>query len=429
MSFEIALILVLILANGFFAMSEIAIVSARKAKLQQMENEGDARAGRALALANRPDDFLSTTQIGITLVSTLAGAFGGATIAETLEVRLAAIPRLAPYAGPAAMAIVVIAISYLSLIAGELVPKRVALGRPERIASSVAGFMALLSRIASPAVRFLAFSSNLVIRLLPLKHAGDDAVTPEEIKVLIEQGTQAGTFLESEQEMLEGVLRLGGRRIVELMTPRFRIVWLDLEAPLPENLNKISATPHSRFPAGHGSLDQPAGILHAKDLLKFGPNPSRDQIESVLKKPLLAPETTRALQLLDQFRDSGKQVALVVDEHGSVEGLVTLADIMGTVVGDREEAKEEDEETGVRSLDGMMPISDFKEMMGMRQLLPGEGEGAFHTLGGFVMMHLARIPRPGEKFLLNGLEFEVSGMAGRRVDKVTIRKLPEAPGE
>jgi len=271
-TFEILFIILLILANGVFAMSEMAVVSARKARLQHWAEEGHAKARAALDLANSPDRFLSTVQIGITLVGVLAGAFGGATIAEQIGIRISVYPTLAPYGEAIGLGIVVLCITYLSLIVGELVPKRLALNNPERIASFVARPMKILSTVALPVVRFLEISTQVVLKILRVRPSTEPPVTEEEIKVLIEQGTQAGVFEEAEQNLVESIFRLGDRRITALMTPRLDVVWLDVNAPFEENRRKAIDSRFSRFPVGDGSLDNLLGVVKVKTLLGVEPS-------------------------------------------------------------------------------------------------------------------------------------------------------------
>ena len=332
-AFEILFILSLVLANGIFAMSEMALVSARKERLQQRANAGDAKARVALELANAPDRFLSTVQIGITLIGILAGAFGGATLASELAARLRLIPWLAQHSEVISLAIVVLSIAYLSLVIGELVPKRLALHNPEQIASVLAGPMRRLSVIASPAVRLLSLSTNMILRMLGARQSTEAFVTEEEIKILLDQGTEAGTFEKAERDMIERVFQLGDRRAGALMTPRTEIVWLDLDEPLEEIRRKVTESVHSRFPVAQGSLDNVHGIIRSKDLLTGSLQGRPLELKAALWPPLFVLETTPALKILELFKQSGTHIALVVDEHGGIQGLVSLNDILEGIVG------------------------------------------------------------------------------------------------
>lgn len=427
--FEALVILLLIILNGILAMSEIAVVSARKTRLQQWANEGDGRARTALELANAPNQFLATIQIGITLVGILAGAFGGATIASKLASGLENIPVIAPYSRPISLAIVVLLITYLSLIVGELVPKRLALNSPERIASMIASPMRALARLASPIVHLLGLSTEVLLRGLGMKPSREPPVTEEEIRALIEQGTRAGMFEEAEQEMVERVFRLGDRRVSAVMTPRTEIVWFDRSASLEEIQHTISESIHSRFLVAEGSLDNVLGVVHAKELLLHFLRGQPLDLMATLQQPLYVPESMRALEVMELFKQSGTHIALVVDEYGGIQGLVTPSDILEAIVGDLPVAGEQLEplvvqrEDGSWLLDGMLPIDEFKELFHLGRL-PGEDQGVYQTLAGFVIMQLGRIPAVSDHFDWGGLRIEVMDMDGNRVDKVLAQPAP-----
>jgi magnesium and cobalt exporter, CNNM family len=428
---EVLILLVLILANGVFAMSEIAIISARKARLQQQAEDGDLRARAALALAEDPNQFLSTTQIGITLVGIFAGAFGGATLSQKLAGWLSRNPTLEPYSSGLALGIVVLGITYLSLVIGELVPKRIGLTNPERIAAAVAGPMRLLSVLASPVVRLLSFSTDGLLRLLGIRPSTEPPVTEEEIRVLINQGTQAGVFEEAEQDLVESVFRLADQRISVLMTPRQDVEWLDVEDPPAETRRKVIDSVRSWFPVGHGTLDNIVGVVHAKSLLSECLAEEPLDLRALARPALFVPEGTRALKVLERFKESGTQIALVIDEYGGFEGLVTLTDILEAIVGDIPSQGEQGEPAIVRRddgswlLDGTLSLDDVKDLLRIRRL-PGEDEGVYHTLGGFIMTQLGHIPSATDHFEWDGLRFEVMDMDGRRVDKVLV--MPAAEG-
>ncbi|MGD0500769.1 MAG: hemolysin family protein [Bryobacteraceae bacterium] len=424
-SVEVLAIVFLIAANGVFALSEIAVVSARKARLQQRSEQGSKGAKLALRLANEPNQFLSTVQIGMTLIGTLAGAFGGATIAKELAKDLSSVPLIGPHARSIALGFVVLAISYLSLMLGELVPKRLALSNPERFASAVAPAMSFLARAASPAVRFLSWSSEAVLRLLPIRTQQEPSVTEEEIKVMIEEGTKSGEVDEAEQEMVEGVFRLGDRRVGDLMTPRPDVTWLDVRDDVREAQSLIAHARHSRFPVAEESLDRLLGYVHVKDLLNACMENKPFDLRRCLRPAPVVPETVAALRVLDIFEESGSHIAFIIDEHGMFQGIVTLTDIVGAVVGHVPSLpgpqaghmiKRDD---GSWLVDGITPVWEFEEALGIREL-SGEDEGAFTTMGGFVMLRLGRVPRPGDHFAQGGWRYEVVDMDGNRVDKVLV---------
>lgn len=423
MNFEILIILLLIVANGIFAMSEIAVVSSRKARLQQLANEGNAKARVALKLAESPNNFLSTVQVGITLIGVLTGAFGGATIAGNLASYLQQIPVLAPYSQAIALAIVVLTITYLSLIIGELVPKRLALNSPERIAANIAMPMRMIAAIVSPAVYLLSASTDFVLRILGIGPSTEPLVTEEEIKVLIEQGTEAGTFEAAEQDMVERVFRLGDRPVSALMTPRPEIVWLDLEDSLEANRHRIINGGHSRFPVCQGGLDNVLGIVPVSDLLARCLSNQPLDLTVSLRQPVFVPESTRGLKVLEMFKQTGTHIALVVDEYGVIQGLVTLNDILIEIVGDvpsddnQEEPQAVQREDGSWLLDGMLSIDEFFELFAIKEI-PAEHRGSYQTLGGFVITHLGRIPTASDYFEWQGMRIEVVDMDGNRVDKV-----------
>jgi putative hemolysin len=419
------IVVLLIFINGIFAMSEIAVVSARKTRLRQWAEEGNAKARAALELANNPNQFLATIQIGITLVGILAGVFGGATIARELAVILSDITWLAPYSHPLSLVLVVLVITYLSLIVGELVPKRLALNNPERLAMVIAAPMQVLSRIAYPAVHLLGLSTEFLLRALGMKPSTEPPVTEEEIRALIEQGTQAGMFEEAEQEMVERVFRLGDRRVSAVMTPRTEIVWLDREASAQEIRRTIIESVHSRFLVADGSLDNVLGVVHAKDLLAHMLGEQAVNLEATLQQPLYVPESMRALEVLELFKQSGTHIALVIDEYGGIQGLVTPSDILEAIVGDLPAAGEQVEPLAMQRadgswlLDGMLPVDEFKDLFDLGEL-PGEDQGIYQTLAGFVVMQLGRIPAATDSFVWEGLKIEVMDMDGNRVDKVLV---------
>jgi len=429
MGTEILIILLLILANGLFSLAEMALVSARKTKLLARAEDGDAGAKTALALLDKPNRFLSTVQVFITAIGILSGALGGATIADHLSTLLARVPWLAKSASGIAIAIVVITITFLSLVLGELIPKRVALENPERLSSSLAGLMRVLSIIAAPIVGLLSASTDLGLRLFRIKHADEEPENEEEIKVLMEQGIQEGEFEETEQDMVEGIFRLSDRTVDVIMTPRTELEWLNLNDPLEEILDQIAASNHSRFPVGQGSLDDIAGILLSKDLLNAKLRGEEIDLPRLLRAPLLVPESMPALKVLDLFKTSGLHLALVIDEYGGLLGMVTRFDILKSIVGElpqdasdlQPQAFQRDD--GSWLVDGLMPVDEFKDLLDLDEL-PDEDRVGFQTLGGFVMNQLGEVPAAGMLFTWNGYKFEVVDMDGRRVDKVLVAPLP-----
>jgi putative hemolysin len=424
---EAIVILLLILFNGAMAMSEIAIVSARKARLLHRAGQGDSGARAALKLANEPSRFLSTVQIGITLVGILTGAFGGATIAAHLSSALSRFPWLEPYGEAIGLSMVVIAISFASLVLGELVPKRLGLHNPERVASMVAKPMRWLSTLASPAVRVLIFSTESVLRVFGVRPGNDPPVTEEEIKLLIEQGTQAGVFHQAEQELLMNVFRLADRSLNQMMTTRREIVWFDIKDTPEDILPAIAAHPHSRFLICDGSLDKVVGIARAKDLLVASLSKQPFDLKSAIRLPLIVPESTPALRVLEMFKQRGTHLAVVIDEHGGTQGLVTHHDIMEAIVGDiplpdsPRESPAIRREDGSWLCDGSLDIDEFKRLIGLERL-PREEQSGYYTLGGMILAHLGRIPTTGEHFEWGSIYFEILDMDRHRIDKVLVKQ-------
>ena len=427
--FETIIILVLILFNGLFAMSETAIVSARKARLQQMVDDGNSRAQTALGLANNPNRFLATVQIGITLIGILTGVFGGATLASGLSATLSYVPVLAPYSAAIAGLIVVVVLTYLTLIIGELVPKRLALNGAERVASSVAGPMTLLSRLTWPLVRFLGISTDFVLRLLRVKPSDEPLVTAEEIMVMVEQGADAGLFERSEQDLIERVLALDERRVESFMTPRGKIVTLDITATIEDVRTRLLGSGHSRFPVVDDDLDHVLGIVRAKDILTQSLSGQPFDLHSLLRVPLFLPETTTALKALERFQQEGTHVALILDEFGGIQGMITHNDMLEAIVGYDPSQDTPAEPHIVRRadgswlVDGLTAIEDFKDTLDL-VTLPEDAGRRYQTVGGLVMNEVAGVPSTGESFTWRGLRFEVLDMDGRRVDKVLVSIEP-----
>lgn len=428
MFIEIVTILLLLVANGIFSASEMAIVSARKIRLEQSAKTGDIKAKTALKLAKSPNNFLSTIQIGITLIGILSGAVGGATLAERLRNFLNTIPFLAPYSQILSFGIVVTIITYLSLVIGELLPKRIALNNPEKIATQFAMPMQLLSKIAAPVVYLLGNSTDALLNLLGIRPVAEETVTEDEIKLLIEQATTAGTFEEAEQEMISRVFRLGDRPIKALMTPRTEIDWLDIDSPLEENLTTIQESSYSRFPLCQESIDNCLGIVKVRNVLAAHLAGQEINLQALAQPPLYVAEGTRALKVLELVKQSGDHMALIVDEYGGIEGLVTLNDLMEAIVGEIPSSEGTDEpmviqrEDGSWLLDGLLSVDEFKTVL-EQESLPKEEEEDYHTLGGFIISFLGKIPISGDYFEWQNLRFEVVDMDGTRVDKVLVSNL------
>lgn len=422
---EIIILLLLIIANGIFSMSEIAIVSARKALLKQHAEEGDSSAQKALELAEEPTEFLSTIQVGITLIGILVGAYAGATLSENLAEYLEMISPLAPYSNALSIIVVVVVITYFTIVIGELVPKRLALNNPEKIASRIAIPMTTFSRIASPVIALLSASTELILRALGVKKYEQPKLTEEELKVMLDEGFTAGVIEEAEQDIMERVFRLGDRSADAVMTPRKEIVWLDINDTPEVIRDKLSSGPYSLFPVCKGRLDNVLGIVQSKDLLYCSIKDEKVDLKSNLLPPLFVPESMKALRVIGKFKQTGIHLAIVVDEYGSVQGVVTLTDLLEELVGDIPHIDELGEpqimkrEDGTWLLDGMLPIDEFKETFQIAEL-PGEKEELYQTVGGFVMMHLEKIPKEGDHFEWDEYRFEVMDMDEHRVDKILL---------
>lgn len=420
---ETAAILSLIIINGLLAMSELAIVSSRRVRLQQMAEDGNHGAEVALELVETPNRFLSTVQVGITLVGILAGAIGGATIARELTGLLVEIPVLEPYAGAISLVAVVGTITFLTVVLGELVPKRVALQNTERIAAAVSRPMRFLSVLTWPIVRLLSLATDVVLAIIRLDAQEKTSLTEEEIRMLVEQGAQAGIIEEIERDMVESVFLLGDRPLEAIMTPRPEIVWLDVNMSDEQIQHVVQNSGHSRFPVCDGELDNALGLVKAKDLLANCLGGERLNLNDLMQEPLFLPENARSLQVLERFRETGIHLAMLLDEYGGIEGLVTSFDILEAIVGDIP-TKDEiiqppivQREDGTWLVDGLISIEDFKRAFDIPSL---PGEGGYQTLGGFIVFMLGDLPAPGNHFGYGGFRFEVVDMDGRRVDKVIL---------
>ncbi|MGH7795014.1 MAG: hemolysin family protein [Candidatus Binatia bacterium] len=429
---EIVAIFLLLIANGIFAMSEIAVVAARKSRLQELANQGLAKARAALELAKNPNPFLSTVQIGITLVGILAGAFGGGTLTEWLAAQLNAIPVIAPYSRSLALGAVVLSITYCSVIIGELVPKRLALGHPESIAMFMAPPMRLLLKVCAPVVQLLSTSTDLVFRLFGKRFEEQSSVTEEEIRTLIRQGTEAGVFEETEQDMVEAVFQLGDMSARGLMTPRTQIIWLDVNDSIDQIRTKLSDSGHSRFPVCVKSLDEVIGVVQAKDILTSFLLGKSVDLKATMQQAAFVPRSMTALQVLDNIKKSGSHIVLVVDEYGGIEGLLTHHDLLEAIAGDMPLGKTPAQPKAVQRkdgswlLDGMMSVDEFKEIFQL-ETLPGEKRDTFQTLGGFLFTQMGRVPSVSEHYEWNHLRFEVVDMDGKRIDKVLVSSAEKSP--
>lgn len=428
LAIEILLILLLLLANGVFAMSEIAVVTARTSRLEKLAGQGNRRARSALGLAREPTQFLATVQVGITLVGILAGAFGGAGLANRLDDRLERIEWLAPFSEAIAFTLVVGTITYLSVILGELVPKRIALTNPERIASAVAGPMRLLARIGRPVVALLTRSTNVLFRLLPVGDGSGQVVTEDDIRALLAQGTAAGVVHEREQHIAERVLRLGDRQVSAIMTPRPDVDWIDIDAPYDALREQMAAGMRSRFIVCQGTIDRVLGIARTTELLAACLSGKAADLRAHLRQPLFVPSTVSVLELLEAFQTADVHIAIVLDEFGAVKGIVTLNDIFEDLVASPPGAAGSQDADIVRRddgswlVDGTVPLEDLETAVGLDGL-PADPRGGYRTIGGLVMTELGHVPRVGEHFELSGHRFEVMDMDGRRIDRVLITRL------
>lgn len=430
-SMYLAIVLALVLVNGLFAMSEIAVVSANRFRLQQRAEEGDRAAGRALALAEDPNRFLSTVQVGITLVGVFSGAFGGATLAGPVAASLRRVTWLAPYAGPLAFGLVVAGISYLSLVVGELVPKRLGLANPEGIAVRVAGLMHAVSRAAGPVVWLLGASTSLVLRLLRVRTQGED-IDEEDIELVIAQGREAGVVEPEEQAIIEKAFWLGERRVNDIMTPRHEVAWLDLGGGTEQVVEVLARAPHARYVVADGELDSVAGYVRAADLLSAALRGEPFDLRRHLREPLFVPETMPILAMLNTFRESGERLAVVVDEYGGFEGLLTLGDILEELVGDLAAVGPEEPLVvavgpGAWRVDGAVHVDALVDALGLGGAVDLEHAG-FQTAGGLAAFVLGRVPVEGDAFEWHGHRFTVARMDGQRVAELLVGREPVEEG-
>jgi putative hemolysin len=424
---EILLLFVLILLNGLFAMSEIAIVSSRRSRLVQMAEEGGAGARSALTLASEPTRFLSSVQVGITSIGILSGAIGEASIAARLRASFSEIYVLAPYAEALSLGVMVVLLTYVSLIFGELVPKRLALTHPEAIASIIARPMEWLARIGRPVVYLLSASTDTILRVLRVRPSKQPDVTMEEIRVLLEQGAEEGVFERTEHEMVTNVLNLDERQVGAVLTPRADVVFLNLRDSTEQNREKLRQDPHSVLPLCDGGLDHVLGFVRSTKVLEQMLEGRALDIAALAEAALYVPETMTLMTLLQQFKRTHLPIALVVDEFGGVEGLVSLTDVISSIVGDLPaEAGEEPSivrrEDGSWLMDGALDLDTVLRTLDEESLLSEDDRQHYHTLGGLAMMALGRVPRTGDVFQKGAYRFEVIDMDGNRVDRVLVSR-------
>ena len=427
---EIIILLVLIFINGLFVMSEIALVSARKSRLEHQAEKGDVYARKALELSKNPEKFLSAAQIGITLIAILTGVYSGERFGHELKPTIAKIGFLEPYAGTIATTIVVIIVTFLSIIFGELIPKQIGLLRAERIAKIVAGPVNSFARITHPIVWLLNKISHLFFRIFNIKRSKDDAVTEEEIKTLITEGTEAGTIDEAEQEIIERVFHLGDRNITSLMTHRSDIIWFNLDDNEDKIKEKIIKEPHSVYPICDGQIDNIKGVVSMKELYI---SPDSTFFKDIMQPALFIPENNSPYQVLEKFKQSQIHSCFIVDEYGSVLGLITLNDILEALVGDIPQPDVSDyeikeREDGTYLVDGQIPFYDFLTRFEKTEWM-NEGEHDFDTLAGFILHELERIPKTGDKMEWKGFKIEIVDMDGHRIDKVLVTISQELRAE
>lgn len=425
MAFQIVLISFLILLNGVFAMGELALVSARAARLAVLERKGLKGAAAARRLAADPSSFLPTVQLGVTLVGILTGVIGGRRLTEGVARLFANLPWLAPVAGNAALVLVVIVITFLTLVFGELLPKRMALLWPERIAAAFARPLAWLTRLSTPAVWLLDHSSEFLLRLIPGSGRYRPRLTEEELKALLAEGAREGVLEAGEREMIERLLRLADKPVRAIMTPRNEVAWIDRTDPQRAIAARLKALPRSRFLVCDGSVDNVVGVVQAKDLLDRVLEGADWGLDQALRQPMVLPDTVSVLDAMERLKSDLLGLALVLDEYGSFEGLVTEADVLEAIVGDAAETGPAEGQAMTRALtlEGGMAVDEVKERLALPDL---PAEGSYHTLGGLILALLRRVPRVGDTIVFAGWRFEVTATEGRRVQTVRVRREPEA---
>jgi putative hemolysin len=428
---NILIILVLFFFNAIFAMYEIAMVAARKTRLEKRVEEGSKGAADALFLLSDPNQqYLSTVQIMITMIDTLAGGIGGAALSGPVAEQLGKIPVIAPQADLIALILVVIIITYFSIVLGELIPKRLAVSKPENVVTQLSTPIRVLTKIFKPLTRLLSISTNVGLKVLRINTDKGPSITEEEIRSYIEVGRNIGLIEEAESEMVSGIFRLGDRRVEALMTPRTEMAWIDINAPIEQIWEQIAQTPHSRLPVADGDLDNVLGYVQVRNLLDAKPEDPDFDLRDYINIPIYLPENMAALKALENFQTSGIHMAMVVDEYGGITGMVTDYDILESIVGEIPENREDTDYLVVERdenswlFDGLIVIDQLKEILNLSEM-PGEDRSTYQTLSGFVMSQLGRIPKTGAKFKYENYEFEVVDMDGRRVDRVLVSKIKE----
>lgn len=430
---ELTLIFALLVANGVFSMAEIAIVSARKAKLRQLSEGGDARAGLALQLAESPNTFLATVQVGITLIGVVAAAFSGASLAAPLAGILKGSPWLAPYAEQVAFGIVVLVLTYFTLIIGELVPKRIGLGNPEGVARMLAGPMHRLSRFGAPLVNLLGGSTELLLKIFRVKPEPEIKVTEEEVRLLVKEGMRAGVFHPKEPAMVESVMAFDRLPVRELMTPRAKIIWINATDTHDTIWHRIVVSAHSTFPVYEGKRDNVLGFVTVKAIYANLAAGAAVNVRDLTTPALVVPDSLSASALLERFKQTAKHVALVTDEFGGISGLVSLHNIMEAVVGelpspgDRLKPRAMRRDDGSWLVDGMLDTTAFESAV-TDFPLHAPAERDYQTFAGFIVKHLGRVPAEGESFHYHGYTVEVIDLDGHRVDKVLLLPLKKRTG-
>lgn len=418
---EVLILLLLIIINGLFVMTEMALVSVRKARLEALKNKGDAKAATALKLAEHPETFLSTSQIGITLISILTGLYSGEKFSKNLEPVIQDISFLKDYAHTISTVIVVAVVTFASIVLGELVPKRIALLRPEKISKLAAGPMRFLSKLSYPVTSLLSWVTSIIFKLLNIKPHSDNTVTEEEIKAMITEGSEVGEIEEDEKEIIERVFHLGDRSITSLMTHRTDIVWLDINDTVEDVKARFEQIVFSAFPVCDGNIDEIKGLVYVKDLLKANPD---TKLENLLKPGLFVPENNKAYQLLEKFKATKIHICFIVNEYGTMEGMITLNDILEALVGDVAQAGQDEYEIikrddGTFLVEAQIHFYDFLSYFDKGDWLNGEDQD-FDTLAGFALHELEHIPVEGEKFEWRGFNFEIIDMDGQRIDKILV---------
>jgi putative hemolysin len=425
---EMIIVFLLIVINGIFAMAEIAIVSSRKSKLKQLADQGNLRAQKTLDLANSPNHFLATVQIGITFIGIFAGAFGGDRIAESLAIHISSVPFIGQYSETVSLFVVVSIITYLSLVIGELVPKRLGLSNPENIAMTMYRPMHALSVATAPLVRLLSISTEWILSIFQLKAGTEASITEDEVRMLIKEGARTGVFNLTERDIVERAFRLSDKKVVSLMTPRKEIKWLDVAATKASIRKTITNNPYSYFPVCRGTLDQVIGVIRTKEALTKILSDKEPDLREYMRKSIFVPENMHSWKMLEIFKKSGIHVALIVDEYGAVTGLLSLTDILEEIVGDIPTIDEQENDAIIKRndeswlVDGLTTMEEFVEVFGLQKQSSLRNEH-YHTIGGLVMHMLDSVPKTGDSFAIGEFHFEVIDMDENRVDKVLVKRI------